>query len=197
MADFYLDHVLIAVRDLEQAAETFSDRLGLTLTPEGVHPCRGTHNRLVVFGPEYLELIAVREPAEPVFRPSMASFLESREGLYMFTLGTNDLDTAVSDLRGRGFQVGEPEPGSRQREDGTIAYTWSSTGVDPTATPGSEVFLIQHAPDRRRPLHRAFGAVQACKRRHWSPPHGLGGARRGGCRVPLAAGLRPVAQPSD
>ncbi len=62
MGEVYLDHVLIAVHDLSRAAAVFSQELGFTLTPEGVHPGRGTHNRLIVFGPEYLELIAVRDP---------------------------------------------------------------------------------------------------------------------------------------
>ena len=54
----YLDHVLIAVRRLSAAADLYSS-LGFKVTPEGRHPGRGTHNRLVVFGTEYLELIAV------------------------------------------------------------------------------------------------------------------------------------------
>ena len=48
----YLDHVLIGVRDLESSANAFASRLRFTLTPEGVHPGRGTHNRLAVFAGE-------------------------------------------------------------------------------------------------------------------------------------------------
>ena len=38
--DLYLDHVLIAVRDLEEAS-AYYDNLGFTLTPPGVRPGRG------------------------------------------------------------------------------------------------------------------------------------------------------------
>ena len=46
MTDLIIDHVLIAVRDLDAAKDTF-ERLGFKVTPEGRHPGRGTSNRLV------------------------------------------------------------------------------------------------------------------------------------------------------
>ena len=144
MTGFYLDHVLIAVHSLEQAAETFSHDLGFRLTPEGVHPGRGTHNRLIVFGGEYLELIAYRDRSEGVFRPTMTTFLERREGLYMFALGIDDIGLAVSELRSRGVAVDEPVDGSREGSEPSPGYTWKSAAVPTEATPGSETFIIQH-----------------------------------------------------
>lgn len=143
MANLYLDHILIAVKSLAKASEAF-ERLGFTLTPEGVHPGRGTHNRLMVFGPGYLELIAVRDPDEGVFRKSMVEFLKSREGLYMFALGTSDIQASVTAMRGRGVQVGDPQEGARQSSGGSPGYTWHAVRVPAEATPGSETFLIQH-----------------------------------------------------
>ncbi len=144
MSEVYLDHVLIAVRDLGGAAALFSQELGFTLTPEGVHRGRGTHNRLIVFGPEYLELIAVRDPSEGVFRPTMGRFLDSREGLYMFALGTDDIGTTVAQARARGINVDGPGDGAREASGGAPGYTWSFAGVSAADTPGSETFLIQH-----------------------------------------------------
>ena len=144
MSEVYLDHVLIAVHDLGGAAALFSQELGFTLTPEGVHPGRGTHNRLIVFGPEYLELIAVRDPSEGVFRPTMGRFLDSREGLYMFALGTDDIGAAVAQARARGINVDGPGDGAREAGGGAPGYTWSFAGVSAADTPGSETFLIQH-----------------------------------------------------
>ena len=143
-SDYSLDHVLIAVRDLECAARTYSDGLGFSLSPEGVHPGRGTHNRLITFASEYLELIAYRDRSEGDFRPTMAAFLRRREGLYMFAIGTDDLDRAVSDMRGRGIAVEDPVAGARQASGGRPGYTWRSAALPADATPGSETFLIQH-----------------------------------------------------
>jgi hypothetical protein len=139
----YLDHILIAVKSLSRASEAFG-RLGFTLTPEGVHPGRGTHNRLIVFGPDYLELIAIRDPEEGVFRKSMIEFLKAREGLYMFAVGTSDITASVAAMRGRGVQAGDPQEGSRQGTGGQPGYSWHAVRVPAEATPGSETFLIQH-----------------------------------------------------
>ena len=144
MSGLYLDHVLIAVRDLDQAFHTFTDRLGLKVTPEGVHPGRGTHNRLVVFGPEYLELISIYDAGRGLFRPNMAEFLESREGLFIFAMGTRDVDGRAGDLRDRGIAVNNPVDGSRRAEDGSDAYSWRQAEIDARETPGSQTFLIQH-----------------------------------------------------
>ena len=141
---YSLDHVLIAVRDLERASRTYSGGLGFSLSPEGVHPGRGTHNRLIVFASEYLELIGYRDRSEGEFRPTMTTFLQRREGLYMFALGTGDLDRAVSDLRGKGLAVGDPVHGARQASEGRPGYSWRSAALPSDATPGSETFVIQH-----------------------------------------------------
>ena len=137
----YLDHVLIAVRRLSSAADAYSS-LGFKVTPEGRHPGRGTHNRLMVFGPEYLELIAVHDPTTTPFRPSMESFLEAREGLYMFALGTSDIDGAVAEIRSRGGSIDAPALGRRDAGE-TPGYSWRSANLR-DALRGSECFLIQH-----------------------------------------------------
>ena len=139
--NIYLDHVLIAVRSLASEAGSYSS-LGFKVTPEGRHPGRGTHNRLMVFGPEYLELIAVHDPSTTPFRPSMSSFLETRDGLYMFALGTSDIDKAVGEIRSRGIDVDAPVPGQRDAGE-TPGYTWRSANLGSDLA-GSECFLIQH-----------------------------------------------------
>ena len=144
MVDLYLDHVLIAVWDLSEAARTFGDRLGFTVTPEGVHPGRGTSNRLIVFDSEYLELIAISNPTEVAAdRPTMSEFLEAREGLYMFALGTPAIDETVAFLRGRRASIADPISGARG-EAGKGGYTWRYTFLEPGSTPGCNTFVIQH-----------------------------------------------------
>ena len=144
MSNLYLDHVLIAVRDLNRAVRSFQDNLGFSVTPEGVHPGRGSHNRLVVFGPEYLELIAVRDLSQGLFRPNILPFLESREGLFLFAMGTDDVDGRYLDLQRRGVAINEPVDGTRQAVEGAAAYSWRQAEIAPDETPGSQTFFIQH-----------------------------------------------------
>ena len=143
MTDLILDHVLIAVRDLDAAKDTF-ERLGFKVTPEGKHPGRGTSNRLVVFGGEYLELISVHDPEGDLFRPNLPSFLDAREGLFIFSMGTSDVHERVRSVRSAGVLITDPVKGSRQAGDGTTAYSWTQAEVDPEEMPGSQTFFIQH-----------------------------------------------------
>ena len=143
MTDLYLDHVLIAVADLGKAAETY-ELLGFTLTPEGRHPGRGTHNRLIVFGPDYLEPIAIQDPNAAELRADLQAFLQAGEGLFLFALGTSDIDTAVSQLRDRGVTVADPVAGERQGSGGAPGYSWRAAGIAPGSDLGLDIFLIQH-----------------------------------------------------
>ncbi len=143
MTDLIIDHVLIAVRDLDAAKDTF-ETLGFKVTPEGRHPGRGTSNRLVVFGGEYLELISVHDPEGDLFRPNLPSFLDSREGLFIFSMGTPDVHGRARSVREAGVLITDPVKGSRQAADGTTAYSWTQAEIDPEAMPGSQTFFIQH-----------------------------------------------------
>ena len=132
------------MHDLNRSAQTYAEKLGFTLTPEGSHPGRGTHNRLIVFGSNYLELIAVRDSSEGVFRQSMVDMLKHREGLYMFAMGSGDVVQDAEAIRERGVEVGEPALGKRDAQGGAPGYTWEAAPVATEATPGSETFVIQH-----------------------------------------------------
>ena len=143
MPDLFLDHVLIGIRDLGQTPQTYGETLGFTLTPEGVHPGRGTQNRLIVFGPEYLELISFRDRSKATYRPYLVDFLDSREGMFVFAMGTPDVDAWYSLLREREIEVNAPVDGSRGSGDGA-AYSWRQAEIEPHETPGSRTFLIQH-----------------------------------------------------
>ena len=141
MANLYIDHILIAVQELSIASKSW-ESLGFKVTPEGNHPGRGTHNRLIVFRHEYLELIAINDDSTPLFRPSMRSFLKSREGLFMFAIGTDDIDGAIADLRSRGVEVEELVAGARNAGE-SPGYTWKSANLYANL-PGTECFLIEH-----------------------------------------------------
>ena len=60
---FALDHVVIAVNDLDRAVRDYQS-LGFTVYPGGVHHGGVSHNALVVFADgAYFEIIAYRETA--------------------------------------------------------------------------------------------------------------------------------------
>lgn len=91
-----LDHLVICVRDLQQAALDWQ-KLGFTLTPTGVHPF-GTSNRLAMFADNFLELLAVTDaaavpPAAPgrfSFAAHNQDFVARGEGMSMLALHSAD-----------------------------------------------------------------------------------------------------------
>jgi catechol 2,3-dioxygenase-like lactoylglutathione lyase family enzyme len=93
-----LDHVIIAVSDLDQAAARYEAILGRPPALRGEHPAYGTANVLFIFeqGP-YLELLAAQPDADGVYATLLRRFLDQHgEGLYGVALAPDDLDQSVS-----------------------------------------------------------------------------------------------------
>jgi catechol 2,3-dioxygenase-like lactoylglutathione lyase family enzyme len=113
---FRLDHVVIAVTDLEGAIVDYR-RLGFTVERGGRHPGRTSHNALVVFEDgAYLELIAWEEP-NPAERWNV-EHLKHGDGFMDFALIPDDVPRAVALARVRGLAVSGPTDGGRVRPDG-------------------------------------------------------------------------------
>jgi catechol 2,3-dioxygenase-like lactoylglutathione lyase family enzyme len=138
-----LDHVVIAVNDLEAAIRDYGE-LGFIVTRGGVHANRATHNALITFANgTYLELLAAT--GEPP-RPDLIDFsvlLRSGEGLVGFALRSDDLDAEAARLRAEGLAVDEVIPGERHRNDGTV-IRWKLALIGGGFAP----FLIQDVTPR-------------------------------------------------
>src|SRR6184192_140907 len=89
------DHAVILVADLARASDAFA-KLGFTVSPGGAHTGLGTHNAVIRFGVDYLELLAVRDEQEALLaRSSTSSVVErirrGKGGLASFALATADI----------------------------------------------------------------------------------------------------------
>jgi catechol 2,3-dioxygenase-like lactoylglutathione lyase family enzyme len=121
-----LDHVVYAVRDLDEAAARLRRELGLDSVPGGRHPGWGTGNRIVPLGDDYIELIAVIDPDEAAEHPFGRAVLvatEGGDGLFAISVATDDIEGVAARL---GLEV---RPGERARPDGTV-LRWRSAGAD-------------------------------------------------------------------
>jgi catechol 2,3-dioxygenase-like lactoylglutathione lyase family enzyme len=139
-----IDHVVIAVRDLEGAASTYATMLGRAPSWRGTHPDYGTANVLFGLANCYLELLAVAgTPAHPVAE-SLAAYLERQpEGLFALALGSDDLAATAAHLRNAGLSPGPLTEGIAH--DGTGAVRrWRSFPLARAATRGVSVFAIEH-----------------------------------------------------
>jgi catechol 2,3-dioxygenase-like lactoylglutathione lyase family enzyme len=140
-----LDHVVIAVRDLDAATAAYAAMLGRAPSWRGHHPAYGTANTL--FGLErcYLELLTLAEPTptHPV-GAALASYLAGRsEGIFALALGSDDLEATAAALVAAGLAPSPIMPGSAVADDGTTR-SWRTFVLDRAATRGVTVFAIQH-----------------------------------------------------
>src|ERR1700761_4589486 len=105
---FALDHVVInTLFDMDHAA-TLMSQLGFTLTPRGYHSL-GSINHLMVFEGHYLELVGLPLGTDVLRR----DVLESPLGLNGLVFQASDIDACISQLRGSGLAVLEPQSFSR------------------------------------------------------------------------------------
>ncbi len=109
-----IDHVVIATEDLADAAAKWERNLGLRAAETVSRPLgSGFQAARLPVGDAFVELV---QPVEETGRFA-AQFRERGEGFFSISIEVDDLDGAVSYLRGKGARVSDPEqgiwPGSR------------------------------------------------------------------------------------
>lgn len=133
----YLDHVVIAVPDLEAAKQAWADH-GLPTSTGGRHP-GGTYNALVRSAEAaYVELIA----AEPDATSPWADRVRGTNGPMAWALGVSDIDAAHQALREAGHFVGDILDGSRTTPEGN-QLQWRTCDLGPYPMHPHWPFLIQ------------------------------------------------------
>jgi hypothetical protein len=159
-----IDHVIIAVRDLEGARSVWT-RLGFTATPRGRHLGRGSANYCIMFASNYLELMGIVDAADGVER--LGSFLALREGPMAAAFApVGSAEEARAALLARGLHPSEPRALARHIElsEGEATPRFSLVTLPPEETPGLDSFLCGHLTPElmRRPewLAHPNGAIR-------------------------------------
>lgn len=167
-----IDHVVIAVGDLDRAVADFA-AAGFTVTPGGEHRGGATHNALVCFADgAYLELIAIKDPAKGAAHPWFAG-MERGDGAVAFALLADELDELATRLAAAGLAVSPVREGGRERPDGLV-LVWRVFSIESTP-PAPLPFLITDVTPRnlRVPAGEATG-------------HPVGEARLDGITIAVA-----------
>jgi catechol 2,3-dioxygenase-like lactoylglutathione lyase family enzyme len=143
-----VDHLVIAVRDLDASAAAYAAMLGLAPSWRGTHPAYGTANVLFGLANCYVELLALApgnapQTAHPL-AAALAAYLEGRaDGLFALALGSDDLAATAARLRERGLTPGPLVDGQAEDDHGTTRH-WRSFFLDRGETRGLSVFAIEH-----------------------------------------------------
>jgi len=139
-----VDHVVLVVRDLVAAAESFR-RMGFVVTPRGDHTL-GSRNHCVMLGEDYIELL-VSPPENPhPSRQHYTEFARAGDGLAAIALRTDSAKEAYTELLWAGFSPTDPVDFSRpvRLTEGTRDARFRITQLAPDKTPGGRVFLCEH-----------------------------------------------------
>jgi methylmalonyl-CoA epimerase len=146
-----LDHIGIAVQDIDKALAFYRDALGLEVHPPEEVVTERVRARAVPVGGPSLELLEATAPDSTI-----ATYIGKRgPGLHHVTLRVDDLRAALAHLSARGVRLinSEPRPGA---EGSLVAF------IHPSAAHGVLVELKQRAePDLRLEVRKlALGDLQ-------------------------------------
>ena len=138
-----IDHLVFATPDMEHGIRRLAELLGATAALGGRHPKWRTQNALLSLGPPvYLELRGPDanppDPDNP--RPFGIDGLSSPR-LVTWVARSDDLQKTVSDAKLLGIDLGEVQPGSRKKPDGTLLQ-WEMTDLTKDRENGVVPFFI-------------------------------------------------------
>jgi hypothetical protein len=145
---------MICVPDLDKGVGQYA-RMGFDIQQGGVHHGKGTHNAIAFFEEDYLELLAIRDPAEQRAaasgsRSGLADFIAAGGGIRYLVVQSDDLAADIAAMRGRGVDVSDPAEGGRRTPEGR-ELRWKYATLGP-ANPLPLLFIEHLAPlaERRR-----------------------------------------------
>ena len=119
-----LDHVGVAVSDLEAAVTLYEDTLGMELVHRETVAEQGVDAVLLDVGDSHVELLHPTGPDTPVGR-----FIASRgDGLHHVAYRVADIDTALERLRAAGVRLIDDQPRTGIRSSRVAFLHPKSTG---------------------------------------------------------------------
>lgn len=129
-----IDHVVLAVRDLDASAERLWGEHGLRFAPGGRHRRWGTANMIAPLGDDYVELLGVVDEgvgSESVLGRTLLELSADGDRWFSVCLADDEIDATAARL---GLVV---QPGARTRPDGT-EVRWRGAGIEER---GEELWL--------------------------------------------------------
>lgn len=104
-----IDHVVIAVADLQRGIEQYETIFGVDVSRTGEPPGAGFKNAYFDFEHSEVELVQPTSDQGPI-----ANRLKSGGGgMYLMAMRVDDVDATVANLRGKGVRlIGDPGEGN-------------------------------------------------------------------------------------
>jgi catechol 2,3-dioxygenase-like lactoylglutathione lyase family enzyme len=139
----HLDHLIVAVDDLEAAAENYQKLFGMTPVWSGEHKELGTSNVLFAFKNTYFELLSAS--GEGLGSDLVNHYLnQSGEGLIGIVFATDNIKKAKSSLEEQGFNMPDISSGEGTNSSDQQVRRWKNLFLPPELSRGLFSFIIEH-----------------------------------------------------
>jgi len=133
-----VEHVAIAVRNIDEVVRLFRDTLGLPLEYEHAYPQYQSRMAMFPVGETYLELLQGTAESSDI-----AQWVAAHgQGLYHVCLEVPDIEAALDELRGKGVRLLDEHP-REGHGNSRIAF------LDPRSTADVLIELIEVAAHGR------------------------------------------------
>ena len=145
-----LDHLIIAVKDIEEAESNYTKLFGNQPVWRGEHKELGTINSLYNFSNIYLELLATNGKgigADLVER----TLNENGEGLAGLVLGTDDISQIKEHITASGYNSTHMSEGEGGDFESGKIRNWKNLFLPQELTRGMFSFIIQHTEGHLSP----------------------------------------------
>ena len=138
-----LDHLIVAVADLDKAEKNYSTVFGADPVWRGEHKEYGTENSLFNFNNTYFELLAAKGDGLGAMLVNHA-LQETGEGLIGIVFGTDNIKETHQKLSDKGFLLGDVSNGEGANFKNNKIRKWKNLFLPPELTRGIFSFLIEH-----------------------------------------------------
>ena len=138
-----LDHLIIAVKDLDKAESDYMKIFGMAPVWRGEHKELGTINSIFNLENTYLELLASNGDGLGATLVNNA-LIQEGEGLIGLVLKTDNIKEAHASLGSAGFVIGDLSDGEGSNSSDKKIRRWQNLFLPPELTRGLFSFIIQH-----------------------------------------------------
>ena len=138
-----IDHLIVAVKDLEAAEDNYKKIFGHDPVWRGAHESLGTKNSIFNFNNLYFELLAANGKGAGASLVN-SSIEENGEGLAGLVFGSDNIETTKKQLSSKGYELSGLALGEGFDEDAGKKRTWQSLFLPNEITRGLFSFVIEH-----------------------------------------------------
>lgn len=148
-----LDHLVIAVNDLDSAIDSYTKLFGYGPSWRGIHRQLGTANALFPVENTYLELLASNGEEGAGAAMIKATLELNGEGLAGLVLGTSNINDLKESLLASGVELQDLSLGEGVDSDQGLKRTWKNLFLPFSLTRGMFAFIIQHETGELPAVH--------------------------------------------